>query len=397
MLEPELSSNIEAVVDCVRLRWREARDRAKSARIELFAKTSIRSRATRDVDGSGVTFDHARESGIAVRVSRAGHDHSGFAAASGLSSDSVRWAVDTAFTLCAQATSSAPDPSDSIEPERWDLDPSVAVPDELTLTGGLTSRPNLQWVEAGTTTEVLIGAEGWLAARRRHRVWALGGGGSPKLVAQRGFAGWEELVDASDRAEFAPSPSDSIDLGLVALTRDAASSVVAALVDAFHGPASVPSGECGHGWEVSDEPVRPDGLVGGSFDDAGFPSLSRALAGEGLWQGKLGGPGTLRRNSFRDPPSEAPSNLFIPSGKAESVPAHVAVARRCRVLQLSHELWVLELDFDNFSNRRDWERRWVRVRPRALVAACASRLGHTKATANGPIVPGLLFEGLVTE
>jgi len=394
MPEPELSFDVEAFVDCARSLWRDALDRASSVRLELFAKASRRFRVTRDLDGTGVTFDRAHESGLAVRVLGAGHQHAGFAAASGLSADVVRWAVDTASTFNAQAPASAPGPSDSIDAERWDLDAAVALPTEETLTTGLIARPKLEWVEAGTTVEVLIGAEGWLAARSRHRLWALGGGPAARLVAQRGFSRWEQLVDGSgDDASF-ETPSGSVDLGVLVLPPDAATSVVAASVEAFHGPASAQAMGFGHGWGVIDEPVRSDGLAGGSFDDAGYPSARRVLAADGRWLDRLSGPGTFRRSSFREPPKETATNLFMSSGEADHIPVGAAVARRCRVLRPSNELWVLELGLANRLNPSALERRWVRVHPGALIAACAARLGRTRVTPTGPIVPGLLFEGL---
>jgi hypothetical protein len=82
-------------------------------------------------------------------------------------------------------------------------------------------------------------------------------------------------------------------MGVLVLNPDAAASVVAALVAAFHGNAGPPVDAPGRGWDVADEPTRHDGLAGGSFDDAGFPAASRALASDGVWVGRLAGPGTF--------------------------------------------------------------------------------------------------------
>ena len=392
MLELQQSLDFEAIVDRARSLWRDAADRASTARVELFAKAALRFRVTRDLDGTSATFDRAFESGLALRAFRAGHERAGFAAASGLSDDVLRWAVDTACTYRAQAPASAPHSSDAIAAERRDLDAAICLPSEETLTTGLIARPHLEWIEAGTTIEILIGAEGWLAARRRHRLWALGQGPDAKLVAQRGFAGWEQLLDGLGAHD--PFESRALPAGLEALvlTPDAASSVVAALVDAFHGTGSAQWAECGDGWDIVDDPVRSDGLSGGSFDDAGFPAVSRVLAADGVWVERLGGPGTFRRGSFREPPVESATNLVMASGSARSIPARATVARRCRVLRPSPELWVLELDLVDTSNERGMERRWVRVRPRALLAACAARLGKPRVTSEGPIVPALLLE-----
>lgn len=396
MLELETAIDIDAFVERVRSLWREAAGRATSLGVELFAKAAVRVRATRDLDRTSVTIDRAFESGLAVRVMGAGRDHAGFAAASGVSGALVGWVVDTASSFDARAPLSAPGRSDRIEAERWDLDPATALPSEAMLTTGVIARPDVEWVEAGTTNEVLIGKDGWLAARRRHRLWALGSGHDARLVAQRGFTGWEHLVDVLGDDDSCRAASGDSDLGVLVLTPHAATSVVAALVDEFHGSTSRGPTEIGDGWEVIDEPVRSDGLAGGSFDDAGFPAGARCLAGDGIWLGRLSGPGTLRRASFREPPSETATNLVVPPGDDGQLPRRTAVAQRCRVVRVSSELWVLELDIVNRTAPRGFQRRWVRVHPGSLLAACVSRLGRSTVTPTGPIVPALQFEGLIS-
>ena len=395
MPESRLALDIETLVDHARALWHDALSRETRARVELFAKVSLRSKVTRDHLGNGVMLDHSHETGLAVRVMQAGHDHAGFAAASGLSAEVLRWAMDTACSFGAQAAASAPSPSDIVAAERWDLDAEAELPAEDALTAAVVSRPSLEWVEAGTTMEVLVGAEGWLAARRRHRIWALDGGAGTRLFAQRGFAGWESFLDGARLEDSHGVHSESGDLGVLVITPCGASSVVAALVETFHGASEARATRSGPGWSVTDEPNRPEGLAGGSFDDAGFPEVSSVLAADGVWMGRISGPGTFRRTSFREPPTELATNLVMPSGEATSIPDGAAVARRCRVLRLSSELWVLELDIKGGTSPSGWERRWVRVRPQALLEACSSRLGGSRVTPNGPIVPGLLFEGLV--
>ena len=394
MPEPQLTFNIETLIDRARALWHGVSHRKTKARVELFAKVSLRSKVTRGYQRSDASFDHTQETGLAIRVMRTGHDHAGFAAASGLSSEVVRWAMDTACSFGAQASALAPSPSDVVEPERWDLDAEDDLPSEDALTAGVMSRPNLEWVEAGTTLEVLIGAEGWLAARRRHRVWALDGRDGARIVAQRGFAGWGHLLEDACPEASAGADPNSGDLGVVVLTPDAASPVVASLVESFHGAGAPSATRSGPGWNVADDPSRSEGLAGGTFDDAGFPATTRVLATDGLWVGKLGGPGTLRRGSFREPPTESATNLSMPSGETNLIPGEAVVARRCRVLRLSNEIWVLELDLNDVASPLGRNRVWVRVRPHELLEACAGRLGGSRVTSGGPIVPGLLFEGL---
>ena len=392
MSEPAQLLDVEAIADRARTLWRDACYRATTAHVELFAKVAVRTRVTRDPSRLSARSDRALESGLALRAFRARHNHAGFAAASGFSQEVLRWVVDTACAFGAQAPVSAPRVSDSLAEERWDLDASVALPGEAALTNALLTRPHLEWIEAGTTVEVLIGTEGWLAVRRRHRVWALNADPEASLVAQRGFEGWERLLDGS-RDDSSKSQGSSNDPDLV-FTPDAAAPVVAALVTAFHGPDAVPMNAAGIGWRVSDEPNRHDGLAGGSFDDAGFPTTARELAADGVWVGRLEGPGTFRRASFREPPTESATNLFVPSGSTEITGKGTAIAERCQILRPSAGIWVMEIDVSDPSGGGGAERRWIRVKPESLLAACAERLGRSTVTSSGPIVPALRLEGL---
>jgi hypothetical protein len=182
-----------------------------------------------------------------------------------------------------------------------------------------------------------------------------------------------------------PKSQGSIELVLLS---DAAAVITASLVETFHGMDSLQWVEAGKGWSVADDPLDPRGLSGGSFDDVGFPAASRVLASDGLWVGGLGGPGTFRRASFREPPMESASNLIVAPGPAK--PLHGLVARRCRLLRVSSNLWVLELDQPDGP-------RWVRTDPEQLLAGCQERIGRAEVTPAGPIVPALRFEGLQVE
>ena len=394
MPEPHLTVHIDALVDRARTLRRDALDRESRARVELFIKLSGRTRVTRTPQGGGVTLDHAHESGLALRVMSAGRDCSGFAATSGLSTEALRWALDVANSYEAHAPCSGPGPMDVIPSERWDCDPDADLPSRGALAERLVAHPEFEWLEAGTTLEVLVGAEGWLTGRRRHRVWALESGSSPRLVAQRGFDALDALFDGAGRGSSDRAHPTANDLGVLGLTPDAASPVVTALVDRFHVAGKEPFTESGPGWTVADEPERPDALSGGSFDDVGFQSSTRVMAEGGSWRGEIGGPGSFWRTSFRQPPMEHTSNLVVPAGDATAFPDRSAVARRCRVLKMSSELWVLELELESGGGVEAPRRHWVRVNPRELLDACTARLGGATVTSGGPIVPGLLLEGL---
>jgi len=392
-LEQRQIVDVELIVDQARSLWRDASSRVSTARVELFAKASSRIRVARVLGGTGVTVDRTVESGLAVRVIGAGRDRAGFAASSGLAQDDARWATERAAAYGAQASAAEPAAS-AIESERWDLDDEAALPGEDMLTGALHDRLHVSWIEAGTTLEVLVGTSGWIAARRRQRIWALADVSGPQLFAQRGFGGWDARIDARDeetsrvdRAGVAPGRT-------VILSPHAAAPVVAALVDAFHREGVEPRGALGAGWGVADEPVRPDALVGGAFDDAGFPAARRVLADDGLWVGALAGPGTYRRSSFRDPPVEAASNLVMAGGQRGIALAGAANVSRSRVIRISPELWVLELELAGGLRSSEVTRNWIRTSPAALIGCCRSRLGGATLTPDGPIVPFLVFEGL---
>ena len=393
MLKPEVPLNVESLAQQARVMWRDASARVSNAQLELFVKIAVRSKAAREPRGNGARLHGTIESGVAVRAIRTDHERAGFAASSGLDTDAVCWAAERACTFDARASASAPRGSE-VEAERWDLDAGSSLPSDRDLTGALAHRSTLMWVEAGTTIEILVGRDGWLAARRRNRVWAMRDGAEGGLLAQRGFDGWEEMLD---RADDHVLPTGAVVLGhsnQLLMTPRAAASVVTALVSAFHREGSPKSAHCGPGWEIADEPVRPDALVGGTFDDAGFPTARRVLATDGLWVGALAGSGTIRRSSFRDPPSEDVTNLVMDGGTIAPRAEVSAIVRRSRVIRSSVDLWVLELDVASAENQTELRRIWIRTQPLQLLQGCSRRLGGAQVTPDGPIVPALLFDGI---
>jgi predicted Zn-dependent protease len=383
--ESQQSLDVDAFIERANVLWGEVAQRTNRGRVELYAKTSRRLRVARDLTGREVTINSAHESGLAVRTSRPGQDRSGFAASSGFSEDAARWVASVANDSEVLVTAAAPGPEHSIASQRRDLDEDVPLPTSEALTTCVMANPGAEWVEAAVTLEVLVGAEGWIAARRRNRLWALAGDGRPYLLAQRGFEAWEQLVNRREGPTSLGTHPKSPGWTELVLQPDAAGIVVAALVESFHLDSASEWVEAGKGWSVADEPLNPNGLAGGSFDDVGFPAAPRVLASDGLWVGSLGGPGTFRRSSFREPPSESVSNLMVPEGTIKSSPG--LVARRCRLLRLSTNLWVLELDLPEGPF-------WIRTNPRQLLAGCRYRMGGARLTPAGPIVPAIVFEGL---
>jgi hypothetical protein len=380
--------DVDAFLERARALWSRASSSANRGRVELYAKTSLRIKVTRDLSEADVTIDRAHESGLAVRTSRAGRDRAGFAAASGLSDDVVTWATNVANDSSAQVTAAAPGPKDSIPVERRDLDADVVLPTPDELTECLIAHPDAEWVEAGTTLEVLVGADGWVAVRRRNRVWALTGERWRELLVQRGLRNWERLLDRLEDSPAFESYPNSLACTDLVLLPDGAAVIVAALVESLRDKDPSEWVDAGKAWEVIDDPLNSKGLAGGSFDDIGFPANSRVLVSGGLWVGELKGPGTFHRSSFREPPAESASNLVVAHGPTK--PLRGFVAPQCRLLRLSADQWVLEL------NQPDGPR-WVRTGPGQLLAGCTDRLGGARVTPAGPIVPALRFEGLRIE
>jgi len=360
--------------------------RVHRVRVELFVKVASRVRVSREFDRADASVTRAIESGLAVRTADRGGEHAGFAASSGRDADALRWAADNADRSRGHSTAPMPGPSD-VDVDRWDLDEAAELPEEGALAEALLERPDLAWIEAGTTIESLVGPDGWRAVRRRHRIWSLSGGSGATLQAQRGFENWEARLDQAPASPANSKIGTTTDRGALILTPRAAAPVVAALVKAFHSGGLGGRG-AGPGWSVSDDPKRPDGLAGGSFDDCGFPARRRILAESGVWVGNLVGAGAFWRTSFRDPPEENPSNLVMDGNRAQDGPNGRRTVQKCRVVRSSSKFWVLELGLG--TGRHDW----IRVEPQKLLSACAYQMGEPVVSAEGPIVASLVFQGL---
>jgi|KBSSwiStaDraftv2_1062776.scaffolds.fasta_scaffold00360_25 hypothetical protein len=373
--------DVEHVIDRARALWRRASGKVPTAQVELYAKASSRIRVSQRSSAEDVELQLVRETGHALRVMPRGANRAAFAASSGWSNSALDWTLEAAMESGPQRPALVPRGAD-VPAERFDLDAQAVIPSEDALRSALLRRPFLRSIEAGTTLETLIGADGWVAVRRRHRLWGVADTPRVRLVAQRGFERWEDCFDLPN--EVSQSAPIAGRRQTLTLSNDAAGPVVSALVDQFHGPSANQKPRVGPGWEIADDPRYSDGLSGGTFDDSGFPTTRRVLAEGAVWVGRLAGPGTLWRSSFRNSPVESASNLVMASSDAGGDPAPTTHAR---VIRMSPTLWVLELD-------TSVGRKWLRVDPRWLLAACSHRMGVTVVSSAGPIVPALRFEGV---
>lgn len=263
------------------------------------------------------------------------------------------------------------------------------------------------WVECGATVEALVNGAGLRAFRSRRRAWAMAlyrgralpdAPERPRFLSARQFhaldAGtWaEDLDEAPVTARLAASPA-----GLPwVLTPEAAASLVPAVVTALHGSGSPENAEVGPGWRIEDVPDHADGLVGGKFDDAGYPSGATILADRGRSRGRLEGPGFFRRGSFRDPPAPAASTIVVRSTETER-PEEFYRVRALRILPLGAGRWVLEVD--GVRRRGDeageiLQAARATTTPLEIARACRGTLGSARAAGWGIVTPGIVLDGL---
>lgn len=364
---------MDAFVERARTLWQRATPQ-NGTKLELYLKRTERIRSARE------RIHRVLDAGVAVRTIKPRRREAGFAAAAGQSDAAVRWAVDR--SLREDYTVSATTP-DGVPEIRWDIDPPSPLPTEDRLRRWHHGHPGIDWIEAGTTDEILVGPTGWVAVRRRHRVWGLVGRDVPVLMARRGIPDLDEVFAApmpAPRGRLAATTG-----GGVAFLPTAAAPLVAALVRRFHMSADAAARAGGPGWSVIDDPTTQIGLVGGDFDDVGHSTRPIELSVGGRIIGCLDSAGCFYRKSYRMPPTTHASNLLIAPVDA-SLDDDVDVVSRCRVIPLSADEWVLEME-------RDRGGHYARVAPESLLRGCISGIGPVQVTADGPIIPSLIFDG----
>jgi hypothetical protein len=387
---------IEVVAEHARALWRDVSARAPRVAVELYAKVAQRARVQRGHSHGGLDSSRTIESGLAIRLVTQRGEGAGFAATSGFSREAARWALDRAVARDHVVPGESPDTHRISRADTWDLDPDQTLPLGSMLLEEMEVSPTLEWIEGGTTAEVLIGAPGWLAVRRRHRVWGVVRSDAPRIVAARDLAGWRD-ARARGEVESATALANRRTASHMATFLPAAAApIVLAAVGWAHVREVPPTIDLGVGWSVADDPLHARGLAGGVYDDAGFAAESRVLAREGKLVGRLVGPGTLRRRSYREPPLPSPSNISMPSGAGVDDRPIGEVVDRCRLMRLEPCLWVLELEIVQ-GERLSRRRAYARVHPAEFLGGCVTRIGTPQLTGDGPIVPSLVFERLSLE
>jgi hypothetical protein len=362
--------DIESLVIEARSLWERARLVTRAASVEIYVKHARRWGVRRDRHEHEVT-----EMGAACRW-EVGGAFAAHVAMSGTDRARLQHVLET-------ATAAPRGPADSLATgidfpaERTDLETSDAGFELEALRDWMAGAASVDSLELGMTTEVLVGPSGWLAVRTRARSSAVIGPDS-QLTARRGF----QVAELSEPME---KPETKSGEGL-RLAPPAAAPLVMTLVQVVHSNPEWIGSETGRGWDVTDDPLAANGLAGGAFDDAGFPTTRRKLAAGGKVLAVLEGPGTYWRRSFRDPPRSLPSTIVVGAAPNEA-PGSPSGFHRCRVLPLGSNGWVLELPGD--------VNRYVRTDPAELLRACSGVYGRPTPTPDGAISPGVLFEGIV--
>jgi hypothetical protein len=182
----------------------------------------------------------------------------------------------------------------------------------------------------------------------------------------------------------------------VTFTAETSSVLVAALVRALHTGSPAPDIPVGPGWQVTDDPLAPDGLFGCSFDDAGFPTGRRVLADGEHGIGAVAGPGSLRRPSFRDPPCARPFHVVLEAGREKAGRDGLHVTELA-IHPLPDGGWTLECD-GILRRGAEWgplvRQGLISTAPAALVRRCIGREGPARDSHRGIRTPSLVFEGL---
>jgi hypothetical protein len=150
---------------------------------------------------------------------------------------------------------------------------------------------------------------------------------------------------------------------------------------------------------VRDDPIHPKALVGGWFDDAGFPTRIRPLAdGEGVVD-TLDGPGLLRRGSFRDLPEPHPSCLVV-AGKDGAYPDPAIHLLDLRIYACPPGSWLLEGAGHVVRRGRSagvLPRVTIRTSPEKIAAGLVATAGAPVVVGSGVVSPALVVEGLRSE
>jgi hypothetical protein len=357
-----------------------ARSHAGSARVELFARASQRTRVHLAEPGALVVgHESGYEQGVAVRTSHV-DGRAGFAACTGTDEVSVRWSLDRALESAVSADPvgwAEGDGSPLVDRSTSTMLPSAGrmeewLRDALRRLVAREGPVGTAWIEVARTTESIAGDGALLASRCGNRAWALVMvRGRPRfLVASR-------LDELDPDAWIVRPPEGTRERGRTAslLLPGAAATLVQATIRAVDGQSDATGIPAGSTWRVADDPLEPGSPSGGRFDDAGFPTRRQVLWDGSTQTGRIDGPGQLRRESYRDPPKAMATSLVVEGGAEVSTSLPATVIADLRVHPVHARAWVLELSGSDPSGER-FDGRFVHVDPHDLPRRCR-RVGDT--------------------
>jgi len=371
--------------------------------VELYHRAAIVLRLTRSADHSPDTFQAGREDGLALRAGLE-PGRLTFVAVSGFDETSLGWAVDQVVRGQAAPTSDAlwPRGGDRIS---VDIDPSLRLPAPAEMQSWLDMAAEVAAagparLEVAATFESWATNDGLRASRGRTRAWAIVESRHPLAIAARcweGLApdGWAKLVDDRARPDGEPVPPPGGPLPIL-FSPEASAKLVHTIVRALHRSPECIGLPVGPGWRLEDDPLDPEALLGGTFDDAGFPTERRLLADGTTVVGVLDGPGSLRRPAFRDPPQSLPANLVV-RAPATALPPRAGLVSSISIHPVEPGSWILELDGAALEAGRtgppiaNW---FVRVDPGELVRRCLGSVGPARSSHRGVTTSALLFDDL---
>lgn len=278
--------------------------------------------------------------------------------------------------------------------------PEVAALDAW-LAGNAPDDCREAWIEAAFTTEIWLADGGEPQVRARNRAWALWTPkghdemiSRPLIVAARGWSHLqEEDVAALWRARDASRtgrrawPTDAP----LVFSAETSCFLVRMLAGASHRPGIDPGDPVGPGWLLTLHPKGDSGRLFGSHrDDAGFTVESRLLADGKQVLDDWGGPGSLRRGSFRDLPEASPVSLSLE-------PPHIDPPKRAIWisgvdLHPGGTGWNVRLEGREYPDGSPFEPHWVSVDPSRLLRGCLGGLGPVHQGHLGVSSPALVFE-----
>jgi len=417
---PELFDADALVKRVTRLHQSLARE-ARASDLELYHRAARTIRVGVQGRHRKFTTRQGYDEGVALRATSRDWDGLSFAASSGSSATSLRWVLDRCrrpSMLLPQKWMWARD-AEAMKTDR-DGEPRLPPVEEVqawlersrdALSAGESSRPELLElsVEITATVESWVADGGLRASRTRIRSWGLmrlvepwagDRAGKPVLIARRSWGelpedGWRAVLEDRRLPDLRQASAPTAALPVL-FSPECSAVLVTALVKTLNASGAEKQTAVGPAWRVTDDPLHPSALFGGSFDDAGFATRRRRLADGRVAQGRIEGAGHYRRPSFRDPPQPLPSCLVV-TPTDRGAPERGVVATALELHPVEPERWLLHIEGARLERGQPvaaLHPSFVSISPKDLVSRCVSTVGPPRLSHLGVTTPALVFDGL---